>query len=121
MTLCKSLLLHVYCLADFVVPSRPISVQSLGNAVMWETPSMPSGEITQYEIQFFIPDTHLRMNSFRNSKSTFYMVKNEGTLGEPQSTYVRVHLHLIRRTRHLTEYNFDSNMVFITGSWSYIC
>ena len=101
MTLCKNLLLHVYCLADFVVPSCPISVQSLGNAVVWETPSMPSGEIMQYEIQFFIPDTHLRMNSYRNSKGTFYMVKNEDTLGDPQSTYFRVHLYFIGRARYL--------------------
>ena len=81
----------MYCLAYLAVPSVPINVQSLGNVVVWETPSMPSGEITQYEIQFFIPGTDLRMNSFRNSKGTFYVAKSEATLGEPPSTYFRVH------------------------------
>ena len=56
---------------------------------------MPSGEITQYEIQFFIPGTHLRMTNFRNSKGTFYTVQNEDKLGE--STHFKVYLPLHRK------------------------
>ena len=73
-----------------VLPSRPISVQSHGDVIVWDMPLRPNGEITEYEIQFFIPGTLQRINRSRNSKGTFYVVQNEDKLGGSLGTYFRV-------------------------------
>ena len=72
------------------VPSRPINVQSHGDAVMWDMSPKPHGKITEYEIQFFIPGTPQRITRSRNSEGTFYVVQSEDNLGGPQGTYFKV-------------------------------
>ena len=67
-------------------------MQSYGDVVVWNEPLSPNGQITEYEIQFLIPDTQLRINRSRNSRGTFYTVQDEDKLGGVENTYFRVRI-----------------------------
>ena len=73
-----------------LVSSDPVDVQSYGDVVVWNEPLNPNGQITEYEIQFLISGTQLRITRSRNSQGTFYIVQDEDKLGEIQNTYFRV-------------------------------
>ena len=78
-----------------VVSSQPVDVQSYGDVVVWNEPLNPNGLITEYEIQFLVPGTQLRITRSRNSQGTFYTVQNEDKLGRLQNTYFRVRIPCI--------------------------
>ena len=87
-----------------VVPSDPVDVQFYGDVVVWNEPLNPNGQITEYEIQFLIPGTQLRINRSRNSRGTFYAVREEDKLGGIQDTYfrVRIKINVLSSYSHLS-------------------
>ena len=72
------------------VSSDPVDLQSFGDVIVWNEPLNPNGQIIEYEIQFFIPDTQQRITRSRNSQGTFYAVQDEGRLGENAHFRVRI-------------------------------
>lgn len=75
-----------------LVSSDPVDVQSYGDVVVWNEPLNPNGQITEYEIQFLVPGTQLRITRSRNIQGTFYAVQDDDKLGGTQNTYVRVRI-----------------------------
>ena len=81
---------YCYNVHFVTVSSDPVDLQSFGDVVVWNEPLNPNGQITEYEIQFFIPDTQLRITRSRNSQGTFYTVQGEDRLGENAHFRVRI-------------------------------
>ena len=65
-------------------------MKSHGFIIVWEMPLRPNGEITEYEIQFFVPDTEQRIIRSRNREGTFYTVQDQDSLAGPLRTFFRV-------------------------------
>ena len=58
---------------------------------MWDEPLSPSGDITEYEVQFLVPDTQFEMSRVRDGRGTHYAVQDEDKLDDESSTvYFRV-------------------------------
>ena len=57
---------------------------------MWGRPRDPNGELTGYEIQFYIPDTEIRMTKTIPRVKTFYTLQEGDKLGGPHNTFFRV-------------------------------
>ena len=77
------------------VSSAPVDLQSFDDVIVWNEPLNPNGQIIEYEIQFFIPNTQLRITRSRNNQGTFYAVQDEDRLGENAHFRVRIPLPII--------------------------
>ena len=88
-------MLYVISYYFVTVSSAPVDLQSFGDVVVWNEPLNPNGQIIEYEIQFFIPNTQLRITRSRNSQGTFYAVQDEDRLGENAHFRVRIPLLII--------------------------
>ena len=53
-------------------------------------PFSPNGDLTGYEVQFFVTDTQVRMLREIPKDRTFYVVEEEDKLGGPRNTFARV-------------------------------
>ena len=54
-------------------------------------PFNPNGDLTGYEVQFYIPDTQIRMLREVAQDRTFYITEEDDKLGGvPRNTFVRV-------------------------------
>ena len=60
------------------------------NVIVWGEPFNPSGDITAYEAQFYIPDTKLRVLREIAQDRTFYIIEEEDKLGGNMDTFVKV-------------------------------
>ena len=86
----------IIIMSHFVsVSSAPVDLQSFDDVIVWNEPLNPNGQIIEYEIQFFIPDTQLRITRSRNNQGTFYAVQDEDRLGENPHFRVRIPLPII--------------------------
>ena len=83
----------VHIIPSCAVPSHPINVVSYGKVLVWDEPLSPSGDITEYEIQFLIPNTQFEMSRLRDGLGTYYVIQDEDQLdGESSTIYFRVSL-----------------------------
>ena len=74
--------MYIIIMSHFVsVSSAPVDLQSFDDVIVWNEPLNPNGQIIEYEIQFFIPNTQLRITRSRNNQGTFYAVQDEDRLG----------------------------------------
>ena len=86
----------IITMSHFVsVSSAPVDLQSFDDVIVWNEPLNPNGQIIEYEIQFFIPDTQLRITRSRNNQGTFYAIQDEDRLGENAHFRVRIPLPII--------------------------
>ena len=74
----------------FVGPSAPLDVQSLCNAIVWRVPQNTNGDLTGYNVQFYVPGTQFRRHQEVARDRTFYVVTNEDKLDSPLHTHIRV-------------------------------
>ena len=86
----------IIIMSHFVsVSSAPVDLQSFDDVIVWNEPLNPNGQIIEYEIQFFIPNTQLRITRSRNNQGTFYAVQDEDRLGENAHFRVRIPLPIM--------------------------
>lgn len=87
----------------FAGPSPPIDVQALCNIVIWGAPLNPNGKVTEFEVEFFIPDADVTIVRHVPKDRTFYIVEEEDKLSDIINILIRV-IIICMITRNCSKY-----------------